>query len=88
MKYLLLSLLFLSACSYEPDPPKFKVGDCITLSGERESWEKPTATYRVVKLGKEKYLVEFVLPLNLRGETTGYYFSFDNIFKTVYCPKE
>lgn len=67
MKYLLLSILLLSACGVGDfynliGIRKFKVGDCLVVAiHDPESWQKrESPTYKVTEIGKRSYRIMYI----------------------------
>lgn len=68
--------------------PAFKVGDCIALGSTPEDWEtSPQFVKQVLELGKKKYRVRYVVPKELLNREDSEYFSSDDIYRKVECPK-
>ena len=84
---LLLPLLLLTGCTSR-EFTDFSIGDCIVSTAYRESWEKPHTTYKIVRVGKEKYtLAYYTTNYNLnRILTIDFYKSWETDSKKVECP--
>ena len=85
MKWLILSLLILTACGR-----KFKVGDCIAVDeGPFEKWETPSGYIKqIIEIGEHKYKVVFVKPNNMRKWVFSVDFLYENVYSKVTCPAE
>lgn len=90
MRYLIVLLLFLTACGPSDFRKwvgirKFAVGDCLIQSINRaEKWDK--ADYKVIDIGKDSYLIEHIR----MGYTTTISFGhlFEDYYQKVSCPKD
>lgn len=88
---LVISVLFLSACSPKGMLPKFKVGDCITINRHLEKWEIAKKDIsKVLEVGDRKYRLMYVSPKLLAGmeDNFNYIISVDDISVKTECPNE
>jgi hypothetical protein len=71
------------------DSPKFKVGDCVKLDRIIEDWEtKEDNIVRILRIGKEKYLYEYVSPKKMsKLQDSSYINGMDRVYFKVDCPQ-
>lgn len=90
MKYLIVFLLFLTACGPSDFRKlvgirKFSVGDCLVISiHDPEKWDKPE--YSVLEIGRSGYLIK-----RLQygyTETVSYGHFWEDFYQKVPCPKD
>lgn len=67
--------------------PPLKVGDCALWILEKEEWEKEEdPTFRVLQVGKNKYLMEYLTPKEMAGHITDLIFMGVADLKKIDCP--